>query len=150
MAKKGGYLLIDLKRESLTLDTKKIMNGVYTLLNNNKSKRVVITGLCVRGVRFVDVTVDAVKDVDKYIFYAYNYKFTVTDDNGITATQYERPGLATKTKAGIVKQAQFSETRTYEEPPPDIEGAGIGIQQLAQDINNLATVLKNAGIMASS
>lgn len=68
MAIKGGYKLIDLKDNKLTVGGNEVtVKGIYNSIENSYNKPIILTGINIDGVERNDIFIDFVVDSGNYV-----------------------------------------------------------------------------------
>lgn len=80
MSKKGGYVIVDLKGQSITAGTPFTLDGVTARLNRAKNKACLLSGFAIGGGEKRDVFVDLQKTEDGYVALFGQYTMTIEDD----------------------------------------------------------------------
>lgn len=80
MSKKGGYVIVDLKGQSITAGTPFTLDGVTTRLDRAKNKACLLSGFAIGNDEKRDVFVDMQKTEDGYIALFGQYTITIEDD----------------------------------------------------------------------
>ena len=80
MSKKGGYVIVDLKGQSITAGTPFTLDGVTARLDRAKNKACLLSGFAIGGGEKRDVFVDLQKTDDGYIALFGQYTLTINDD----------------------------------------------------------------------
>lgn len=80
MSKKGGYVIVDLKGQSITAGTPFTLDGVTARLNRAKTKACLLSGFAIGDEEKRDVFVDLQKTDDGYVALFGQYTMTINDD----------------------------------------------------------------------
>ena len=80
MSKKGGYVIVDLKGQSITAGTPFTLDGVTARLNRAKNKACLLSGFAIGNEEKRDVFVDLQKTEDGYVALFGQYTITIEDD----------------------------------------------------------------------
>lgn len=80
MSKKGGYVIVDLKGQSITAGTPFTLDGVTARLDRAKNKACLLSGFAIGNEEKRDVFVDLQKTEDGYIALFGQYTITIEDD----------------------------------------------------------------------
>lgn len=87
MAIKGGYKLIDLKDNKLTVDGGVTVKGIYNSIENSYNKPLILTGINIGGVERNDVFIDFAVNSDDYVAnISATEKITITNADLVTVT----------------------------------------------------------------
>lgn len=86
MSKKGGYVIVDLKGQSITAGTPFTLDGVTARLNRAKTKACLLSGFAIGAEEKRDVFVDLQKTEDGYVAEFGSYRILIEDDE-ITVTE---------------------------------------------------------------
>ena len=86
MAIKGGYKLIDLKDNKLTVGGKGVtVKGIYNSVENSYNKLLILTGINIGGVERNDVFIDFSDDSGSYVAnISATEKITITSADLVT------------------------------------------------------------------
>lgn len=89
MAIKGGYKLIDLKENKLTVGGEGVtLKGIYNSIKNSYNKPLILTGINIGGVERNDVFID-------FAFNSGNYVANISATEKITITNADLVTVAT-------------------------------------------------------
>lgn len=92
MAIKGGYKLIDLKDNKLTVDGDEVtVKGIYNSIKNSYNKPLMLTGINIGGVERNDVFID-------FAFKSGNYVANISATEKMTITNADLVTVATISK----------------------------------------------------
>lgn len=80
MSKKGGYVIVDLKGQSITAGTPFTLDGVTARLDRAKTKACLLSGFAIGDEEKRDVFVDLQKTEDGYVALFGQYTITIEDD----------------------------------------------------------------------
>lgn len=80
MSKKGGYVIVDLKGQSITAGTPFTLDGVTARLDRAKNKACLLSGFAIGNNEKRDVFVDLQPTTDGYAGTVGGYQITIEDD----------------------------------------------------------------------
>lgn len=80
MSKKGGYVIVDLKGQSITAGTPFTLDGVTARLNRAKNKACLLSGFAIGNEEKRDVFADLQPTADGYAGTIDGYQITIEDD----------------------------------------------------------------------
>lgn len=80
MSKKGGYVIVDLKGQTITAGTPFTLDGVTARLDRAKNKACLLSGFAIGDEEKRDVFVDLQKTEDGYVAFFGQYTITIEDD----------------------------------------------------------------------
>ena len=86
MAIKGGYKLIDLKDNKLTVDGDGVtVKGIYNSIENSYNKPLILTGINIGGVERNDIFIDFAVNSGNYVAnISPTEKITITNSDLVT------------------------------------------------------------------
>jgi hypothetical protein len=85
MAIKGGYKLIDLKDNKLTVGKGVTVKGIYNSIENSYNKPLILTGVNIGGVERNDIFIDFANDSGNYVAnISATEKITITNADLVT------------------------------------------------------------------
>lgn len=100
MSKKGGYVIVDLKGQSITAGTPFTLDGVTARLNRAKNKACLLSGFAIGNDEKRDVFVDLQPTADGYAGTIDGYQITIEDDEVTFTAQNSVRELHVVKKAG--------------------------------------------------
>lgn len=80
MSKKGGYVIVDLKGQSITAGTPFTLDGVTARLDRAKNKACLLSGFAIGDEEKRDLFVDLQPTADGYAGIVGEYQITIEDD----------------------------------------------------------------------
>lgn len=81
---KGGYKIIDFKDNNLTTETPVVITGIYSELENNYRKPLLISGITIDGVEKPDCFVSCTHAENSYTFALYGHNVTVSNADSVS------------------------------------------------------------------
>lgn len=90
MALKGGYVIVDLKGQSITAGTPFTLDGVTARLDRAKTKACLLSGFVIGDEEKRDVFIDLQPTANGYAGGSAEYQVTIEDDE-VTITENEDP-----------------------------------------------------------
>ena len=120
MSKKGGYVIVDLKGQSITAGTPFTLDGVTARLDRAKNKACLLSGFAIGNDEKRDVFVDLQKTEDGYVALFGQYTITIEDDE-VTITNggvllddiVDSQGIKRFIEGNLVTQTVEGVTFTY-------------------------------------
>ncbi len=86
---KGGYKIIDLQNQNLTIDTPITLRGVYESIENSYHKPLLLSGIIIDNIDKNDIYITPILDNTNYTLDLYGYNLTITQDDLITLEEKE-------------------------------------------------------------
>lgn len=81
---KGGYQIVDFKDTNITTGTPVVITGVYSAIENNYRKPILIAGITIDGVEKADCFVDCTLSDGSFTFSIYGKNATIANDDTVT------------------------------------------------------------------
>lgn len=112
---KGGYKLIDLEKvDFLELEVGAVIKGIHAKIESSYAKALMLTGIVIDGVEKNDVMISELKVVDgSFVFKAYGYEITVTDEDEVEAVEIHVPVVKSVTSSAEEKEIDIKDGDEY-------------------------------------